>query len=250
VQQIAAGKVITADMIAVKNLPVEAINTQAARSADEVVGRVSSADIEPDEQMLVSRFYRAGDADNNTLAYALQPGQRAVTVAVDPVSGVSGLVKPRDHVDVLAILTVKQWEIKPVVLDGKYLDDPGNLKFTIGDKIDVVYSLLPLQNVLVLATGQVLQANATDKDTTVEQITLSVTPEQAVLLNYVSSECKISLALRAPTDTAIHDVKPLTVDDILTAQDILAMIKKIPVPSEEPKATPDASSTPAPTAKK
>lgn len=72
-QKIDAGKVVTADMVEVKDLPLEAINDQAARSADEVVGRVSSADAEPGEQLLVSRFYRAGEA-NDTLAYSLEKG--------------------------------------------------------------------------------------------------------------------------------------------------------------------------------
>jgi pilus assembly protein CpaB len=195
--KIAAGQEIKPEMVEVKSLPVEAINAAAARSADEVIGRVSSADTEPGEQLLVSRFFKTGEADN-TLAYALERGKRAFTVPVDSVTGVAGLIKPRDRVDVLLIIGVAQASLTPQ-------DVP----------LMTTYSELMLQNIMVLATGQVMQADSTDESTTVETITLSVTPEQAVRLNLAVSDGKIRLILRSPIDTDTPAVPPLQIKQLL-----------------------------------
>jgi pilus assembly protein CpaB len=254
VQKIAAGQVIQPEMVAVRNLPVEAINDQAARSVDEVVGRVSTSDAVPGEQMIVSRFYRAGD-NNGTLAYALEKGKRAFTVSVNAESGISGLIKPRDHVDVLAILSVKRHQIKPYATEGLLPDDPDDMQYALGDEVDVVYSLLPLQNILVLATGQVMQADSGNSQTAVEQVTLSVTPEQAVLLNLCASEGKIRLALRSPIDNDTVDVEPKNIDDVIPVkswEELVAEMDKAwkpgathtPRPAKTPIPSPTPTSTP------
>ena len=196
-QKIAAGQEVTAGMVEVKNLPVEAINAQAARSADDVVGHVSSAETEPGEQLLLPRLVKTGST-SNTLAYALDKGMRAFTLSVDPVSGVDGLIKPQDHVDVLIIIGVQQPSLTPQ-------DMP----------LTTTYSETLLQNILVLATGQVMQPDSDDKTTTVDTVTVSVTPDQAVQLNLAASEGKVRLVLRSPVDTATPTTQPLQVQQLL-----------------------------------
>lgn len=243
VTQIAAGQEIKAEMVGIKELPLEAINAKAARSVDEVVGRVSAAGAEPGEQLLVSRFFKVGEA-SDTLAYAIERGKRAVTIAVDPVSGVSGLVKPRDHVDILVSISVKEqlWKMNATIMQDSVVD----VSYKLGDREDQTYSLLPLQNILVLATGKATKADASNDETAVEQVTLSVTPEQAVILNYLDSTGDIRLALRSPIDTETVDVKPKNINDIIpvnTWEDFLDMIKGLYGRST---LAPDASPTPMP----
>jgi pilus assembly protein CpaB len=196
--QIKEGQEIKLEMVSVKMMPAEAVVNNAATKLDDVVGRISSTTVEQGEQMLVSRFFKAGDSDN-TLAYALEKGKRAFTIAVNPVSGIAGLIKPRDTVDVLMIVGV--------------IDD----KLTPQDAqpITTTYSRILLQNIMVLATGQVILPSEAKADNTVETITLSVTPEQAVQLNLAVAEGKISLALRSPIDTATPDIKDMDVQDIV-----------------------------------
>jgi pilus assembly protein CpaB len=242
VTQIAAGQEIKAEMVEVKDLPVEAIYPKAARSVEVVVGRVSSSGAEPGEQLLVSRFFKAGEA-NDTLAYAIERGKRAVTIAVDPVSGVAGLVKPRDHVDILVLINVKQqlWKMNATITQ-----DAVDISYKLGDREDQAYSLMPLQNVLVLATGQVMQADASNDETTVDQVTLSVTPDQAVILNLLASNSQIRLALRSPIDTDTVDIEPKNINDVIpvnTWEDFLNMIKGMQGRST---LAPDASPTPMP----
>lgn len=195
--KIAAGQEIKAEMVEVKDLPVEAIHLQAARSADEVVGRIASAQIEPGEQMMIPRFFKAGES-SNTLAYAVEKGKRAFTVAVDAVSGIAGLVKPRDHVDVLIIVGVSQGSLQPQEA-----------------QIVTTYSEILLQDILVLATNQAMQEGGVTDGAAVETVTLSVTPDQAVQLNLAASEGKIRLVLRSPVDTETKNVNPLQVKQLI-----------------------------------
>lgn len=65
---------------------------------------------------MIRRGLRQGEAllngdvihptDRGFLAAVLQPGMRAITVAVDVVTGAAGLISPGDHVDVMLIQTL------------------------------------------------------------------------------------------------------------------------------------------------
>lgn len=198
--EILEGQEIKDGMVAVKMLPEEAIVDRAATSVDEVIGRISSATIEPGEQLLASRFFKSGDT-NNGLAIAIEKGKRAITVAVDAVSGVAGLIKPRDNVDVLLIIGVISATASP----------DGSVPATT-----TTYSRILLQNIMVLAAGQTITADSSTSDAkTVDTITLSVTPEEAVRLNLAASEGKIRLVLRSPIDSDEPDIGPIDVTDLL-----------------------------------
>lgn len=204
--KIPEGTEIKSDMLVVKMLPPEAITDRAATSMDEVVGRISSANVEVGEQLLVSRFFKSGETGSG-LAAALEKGKRAFTVAVDPVTGVAGLIKPRDSVDVLLIIGITQDVEKP---------DPLNPEKMITTPVTTMYSTILLQNINVLATGQTIvpDSNTAEKQT-VDTITLSVTPEQAVRLNLAASEGKIRLTLRSPIDTDEATVGDTVVVDLV-----------------------------------
>jgi pilus assembly protein CpaB len=195
--EIREGQEIKQEMVAVKMLPAEAIVSNAATSTDDVLGRISSGTVEPGEQLLVSRFFKAGDADN-TLAYALEKGKRAFTVAVDAVSGVAGLIKPRDTVDILLIVTMPVGTAPP----------QGDQQATS------TYSEVLLQSIKVLATGQTLQPSDAKADKSVDTVTLSLTPEQAVKLNLAVSQGRITLVLRSPIDTGTADVQQIDINGL------------------------------------
>ncbi len=204
--RIAEGTEIKSDMLVVKMLPPEAITDRAAISMDEVVGRVSSTNVEVGEQLLVSRFFKSGETGSG-LAAALEKGKRAFTVAVDPVSGVAGLIQPRDSVDVMLVIGITQDVQKP---------DPLNPENMITASVTTVYSTMLLQNIKVLATGQtIVPGSDSAEKKTVDTITLSVTPEQAVRLNLAASEGKIRLTLRSPIDTDESTVGDSVVVDLV-----------------------------------
>jgi pilus assembly protein CpaB len=118
----------------------------------------------------------------------IDPGYRAVSVTINDVSGVAGLIQPGAHVDVL-------------------FTRPGTMAEAITSTI--------LQNVKVLAIGHSVQPNqAVDpKLPKVPVATLLVNPEDAQKLELAKNQGRISLSLRNPLDkSAGVDGRPVNAD--------------------------------------
>jgi pilus assembly protein CpaB len=218
--EIKEGQKITEDMVIEKTIPTEAVVPGAFASRGDVVGMISSAKVEPGEQMLTTKCFKAGDA-NSALAFALDPGMRAFTIPVDAVTGVAGLIQPMDTVDILLIIGLAQGSLTPQ-----------------DAQVMVVNSEILLQGIKVLAVDRNMQAGNTAADNP-GTITLAVTPEQAVQLNLATSEGKIRLLLRSPQDTDRPDVKPVQPKDLVDLPDPTPTPK--PSPSESPSESPMAS---------
>lgn len=111
------------------------------------------------------------------LAVRLKPGMRAISIAVDKVKDVSGLVEPGDRVDVLAQGPKVNNDVQPAV--------------TI------------LRGILVLGMGQALEtAGATPSPDAqnADTVTLAVTPKQADTLMTADQNAVLRLALRSPKE--------------------------------------------------
>ncbi len=118
----------------------------------------------------------------------IEPGYRAVAVAITDITGLGGLIQPGAHVDVL-------------------FTRPGTMAEAITSTI--------LQNVRVLAIGKSVQANQVvdPKAPKIPVATLVVTPEQAQRVELAKNEGRVSLSLRNPLDlSASLDGKPVNTD--------------------------------------
>lgn len=112
-----------------------------------------------------------------TFSARLQSGQRAVTVPVDEISSLSGMVEPGDHIDIVVSLN----------------KDKRNFTFTL------------LQNVAVLATGSRVQLDERDAEGRVRSyttITLDTSPEDAKRIIAAREIGRVTALLRAPGDIA------------------------------------------------
>jgi len=162
-----------------------------AKPAD-VIGAVVRRGIVTGEPITNGRIVRPGD--RGFLAAVLQPGMRAVSVAVNATSGIAGLVFPGDRVDILLTQTV-----------------PGSTDRRASETV--------LENVRVLAIDQVLNDQA-GEPTLGKNATIEVTPKQAEMIAVISDMGKISLSLRSlgrptageganePTETADSSPEP------------------------------------------
>ncbi len=162
------------------------IPTGAIFSAEQVVGRVVLLPISKNEPLTTMRISSANGLD--AITSSIPAGYRAVSVPINDVSGVSGLVQPGSKVDVL-------------------FTRPGNMAEAITSTI--------LQNIKVLAVGHSLFPNqAVDpKATKMPVAALLVTPEQAQKLELAKNEGKISLSLRNPLDAKDElDGSPVTTE--------------------------------------
>ncbi len=152
---------------------------------DSLLGQVTKVFLMENEPILDSKLSSKGGG----LSLLIEPSKRASSIEVDKVSGVSGFILPGDRVDV--ILTVKR---------------PGSSADAIAKTI--------LQNIEVLAAGEKTQQKG-NKVITVQAVTLLVEPEGAQDLALATSEGKLHLALRNPTDDEIVAVDPVSKTGIL-----------------------------------
>lgn len=128
------------------------------------------------------------------LAYDIPEYMRAVTVAVDPVIGVAGFLKPGDKVDVLATFRGQDQQAvtKTVIQDVKLLAYGPNLE---QDRVSGKGGEKPSS-----------PGSAYNKTTA----TLLVTPAEAEKLVLAESEGKLRLALRAAGDMVYVNTKGAT----------------------------------------
>lgn len=167
---IPANTQITAEMVTVAKQPISAINQSAVTEAGMVIGKISSNDIYKGEQIVSQEIIEPGAATGE-LSYAIAQGKRAVTIKVDPVSSVSGLIEPGNMVDV------------------------------IGANIESATSRTVLENILVLSVGKrMTSGSSTSAEDVYETVTLSLSPEQALTLREAQTKLEITLALRSAMD--------------------------------------------------
>jgi len=186
--QIQENTMVTSEMLSVKQLPVEAINSLTVRKISDAIGKVAIQLIETNEQILSTKLNEKGKVKGG-LEYLVPDGKRAITIAVDDKSGVAGYIKKGNHVDVVASLMIDA--------------------ITEKGKTKVPASMFSLQNIEVIATGISSASASTDgKPSSYATVTLAVTPEEALRLDYCVSEGKVRLILRPVLDNGINTILP------------------------------------------
>lgn len=183
--QMPVGTLIRADDLAWRELPATEVKKgEIARDtpADtKLLGAVVRRTI--DEGAVVNdRDVVYPDAPG-FLAAALQPGMRAVSVAIDDVTGNAGLTLPGDHVDLLLTHSL------------------GSRGETSGGSAKVASETV-LSDVRVIAVGQLLQlpdieAPGPKGNSSARTVTLEVSPRDAESVAVASRLGQLSLALRS-----------------------------------------------------
>jgi pilus assembly protein CpaB len=185
---------LTKEMLVTKNLPAEYIHTQALREIEDAVGCISLTSLVEGEQLLKSKIAFKNEIKNG-LAYLIPEGKRALSMLVDEVSGVAGLLKPGDRVDVAAIISIS---------DGK--------------EGEVLSSLIVLQNIPILAVGKNMDEKSRKAETDnsgKKTITLEVTVKEAQSLLLASQKGSLRLLLRSPVDDSVVVTVPFKAQDFL-----------------------------------
>jgi len=174
---ITTGTVIRSEMLRTVEMSEEEAPDDGVHSAAQISGQVSLVDLPAGQPIKFSQVQAP-----TQLSYRVPKGMRAVTVAIDPVAGVAGFLKPGDRVDVIATFEVGKMMITRTIL----------------------------QNVELLAIGTTAISTVPEKPTTEgketkakpsakEQpnATLAVDPEQAQKLILSDTSGKLRLALRS-----------------------------------------------------
>jgi len=202
-KDISKGSALDKDSVTVAITFNQYVQPQAATSLDRVSGMLAAVPISKGEQITLNKLVsvKESSASGKSLAMVTPIGKRAVTISVDSISAVGGMIRPGDYVDIVAMIAV------PVTT-------------AQGKQATQATSVSLFQNVLVLAIGQDTsgasqQSSASDSRYKKEEkkvmdssmITLALNPKEANLLGFVQDQGRIRLALRSPADAKIEQIQ-------------------------------------------
>jgi pilus assembly protein CpaB len=202
-KELPMGSVITDQDVNLVLYPTDVYPAGGFGDIDEVVDRAVMQSILANEPVTAGRVTEKGAGYG--LAPLIPEGQRAMAVAVNQVSGVSGFILPGSNVDIL--------------LTGTPDNSADRMTTTV------------LENVTVLSTGHRQQPNANGQPENVPVVNVLVTPEQAEMLTLATDAGKIQMVLRNPVDEKETSKERPAV----RASDLYAKRDRRPVPTGAPR---------------
>ena len=187
-----AGDMITVEDLATRQIFESSATPQQIRKEDLklIIGQRLASDVNRADYLMWRDIDMPDLERGGGLARRIRDKERALSIAVDSVNSVSGLVRPNDHVDIL-----------------------GTFRFPGGNQdptLDTV-TLTVLQNVTVLAVGQKLAGAGDSRRSGYSTVTVAVTPQEAELLVFAAQKGEITLTLRRPDDVYV-DTTPQNVN--------------------------------------
>jgi pilus assembly protein CpaB len=229
-----AGEIVSAETMAVRPVPMDFVPSSAIRPDrfEGYVGAKLSQGMQAGEALVSTAL--AG-ADIATFSSKVKTGIRAMTVSVDEVNSVSGMLQPGDRIDLL--LSVKP----PLGASALVGASAGASAGATGAEITAPL----LQDILVLATGRQVRPAQADEalSRNFNAITVEVSPDQAQKLVVAQRGGKLTAMLRNPGDHQMLSKQSL---DIYALLGLKPPAPVVPVPMASapvPSITPAASIT-------
>lgn len=193
---------VSHEMIQELQVPPRYIQPGAMRETPKAVGTMTRETIIAGEQLTERRLLLDGKYAG--FSGVIPPGKRAITVAASEVTGVAGLLKAGDYVDVL------------VTFDQQ----------TVGESV----TKIAMQNVMVLSVNRENMSSMdeatvkkeTSKDSAMSKVmnvTLAVSPEDAARITMAEEKGKVRFALRPYfSETATYIPQPVYPADLVGMQ--------------------------------
>jgi pilus assembly protein CpaB len=176
VVDIPLGATINPNQVAVSSWPKDNYPKDAIADPKTAVGRIVLRDFVRGEPVVEGKLVPV-NKPAGLLSLRVPQGMRAFSVKVNEVVGVGGFIVPDTLVDVVVTTAISTTRNQ--------------------DQI----SKIVLENIRVLAAGQVVEQQKDNKPVTVNTVTLAVTPDDAEKLALASNDGKIQLVLRNYADS-------------------------------------------------
>ncbi len=213
---------LTPDLVVTAPVPLKFLppNPIFKADLDIYIGTPVAVNIQAGSMVLTSDFAVA--EVSRDLSSKIPGGERALSIPVDAISGLSGLLVPGDRVDILGTFPVSDKEQS--VVDAKGEEAMGFVTMTL------------LQNVTLLAVGQqvseVAKSGGESSQNMYNTVTLSVTVEEAELLTITQTRGKMQLLLRNREDIDVIPVTKRTLREVLLELEVMrvqreARVKKV-----------------------
>ena len=223
-REIPVGTPLTDEMVKSELVPEKFLPPNFILKQDITVfyGQPLAVKVQKDKMILTSDFAVSEVARD--LSSKIPAGERALSVPVDTISGVSSLLQPGDRVDILGTFPVTSKE--EVIEEAEGSSSVGYVTMTL------------LQNVTLLAVGQQFSDVASDQQQRQQYsaVTMSVTVDEAELLTIAQTRGKLMLLLRNRDDVEVTRVSKRTLKQVLKDLEILQETrnKKIKLPPRRP----------------
>ena len=184
VKDLSEGDKITDDnirVVKVKRSPNSIVSSNEIPGGrkDTLIGRQVMFFIPKDQALTWNDLKGSESSGRGGLSAKIPQGKRAISISVDSISSVNGLIQPNNHVDLIG--TFKFPDLK-------------------GDSSYDTVTLTIFQNVVVLATGTDMGYQQDSRNPGASRnystVTLAVTPKEAELLIFATQKGRIQLSLR------------------------------------------------------
>jgi pilus assembly protein CpaB len=221
-RDILSNTVIDERNVAIARVPQKYVQPGALTSMGDAVGRVAAVPIPNGSQITGTGLQEGG---REALAFQVPRGMRAVTIAVSDVTGVAGLVKAGNFVDLVGIF--------------EYGVPTGNEGGRTSFSQERTEALTLAQNVQVIAVGAEVEGAASaprapasgqgsaeaampvPEKVTVENMTLLVTPQQVQEIVLAQQVGMLTVSLRSNLDAGqvvdLPRLDPLTMLKVQTS---------------------------------
>lgn len=191
---------ITNEMLKPIKMSEEAVHSLSVKDIDEIVGKVSTSEIIAGEQILSLKLITPGEG-NGTLAYKINTGMRAITIAVNNITGLSNMIMPDNRVDIIG-----QYEIE--------VEDPARM--ANDDPKTISYTTMLLENVKVLSVDDnMTKQDKEESEESYVSLTLEVTPLQAMEVSMTEFKGALRAILRSPLDEGTTSLPALTIEKVV-----------------------------------
>ena len=199
------GARITEDKVTVEDKPIDGRDVDAFGDVSQVLGKTVREPV-VSGAAITARTLSGGAQPGQILDIQVPPGQRAITVQVDQVTGVGTVIKTGDYVDMVVGIRADKF---PVITT-----NPVDDTFTVVSGINGTSVKLLLQGMQVLGTllppppeqaqsaeGQPPPSESGTALTGQQEIVaLSVDAQQAEVIKFAQMDGEISLILRSGED--------------------------------------------------
>lgn len=198
-RDLAAGTIVDADTMAVRDLPADGLPGSVVRPEgfDAVEGGRLTVALKAGEPLIGTVVARP---DATALAARVRSGVRAITIAVDEVNALSGMLQPGDRIDLLV-------SARPPV------------RTAADTNADVTVPLM--QDVPILAVGRQFKASADAAPGANARpyttITIEAEPLQAQKLIVAQRSGRLTAMLRNPEDRGAMTRAPMDIGRLLDA---------------------------------
>lgn len=222
-RDIAPFTTITPDMLASTELEARAAPSGALNEAHQAIGKVSQSSI-VEGQTITGTDVGPRSAQQG-LTFAIPEGMRAVTVALDPISGVGGFVFPGDRVDVLSTFQQGDVAVTRTILQNVQvlaMNEQTTRPAAAGARVQ--------------ATDAPAETDTADAPATIQvrSATLAVSPDQAQSLLLSAFKGAVHLALRPREEQTVVSL-PGQTDYALMGMERPAQQRDEPEPAPEPQ---------------